>query len=457
MTSRTIRVRSNTRALSMRPCLTGFAMVLLAGSLSGCAGRSAEQAAAPSAASIAGRYIATLGDGDSGTAAKGTDALTLIRLPIADSAAGVAQWDTSFAQLPIANTMAGHPGVVAVSAMGNAAFVVSGKGPTPASWQGTGDGVVSVDLTDPMAPKIGTMAMMGLKPRAIALSPMGDLLAVACDKQGAQIAIARVEGGALSGAAAWSLADLGLAENAAAYSVAWHPSGRFLAVVLPASKSVAFFEVDQSGGGLGLAPWGGPVSLGDTDQTPAFGAFTDDGDTFVVVSQGFTGGAPTPGSVASIRFERDATMTPGADGREVAQANHSFIARAAAGISPTGLAISGGSVIVTSARGGSGVVGGAGGGGGAGGVVSLFNLSSDGQLGGVREIDAGGIPMGVSLTADKGAVVVSRVSAAAGAGADGELVFYTLQPGRGDRAGDLIKADFTVGVGSMPHGAVIVR
>ncbi|MBX9736124.1 MAG: hypothetical protein K2X32_04290 [Phycisphaerales bacterium] len=454
MTNRTIRVRSTTRLLLTRPCVTGLAMVLLAGSLSGCAGRSAEQAAAPTAASIAGRYIATLGDGDAaagavGGAAKGTDALTLIRLPIADSAAGVAQWDTSFAQLPVANTMAGHPGVVAISAIGDAAFVISGKGPTPASWQGTGDGVVSVDLADPMAPKIGTMSMMGLKPRAIALSPMGNLLAVACDKQGAQIAIARVEGGALSSAAAWSLADLGLAENTAAYSVAWHPSGRFLAVVLSASKSVAFFEVDQSGGGLGLAPWGGAVSLGDTDQTPAFGAFTDDGDTFVVVSQGFTGGAPTPGSVASIRFERDATMTPGADGREVAQANHSVLGRAAAGISPTGLAISGGSVIVTSARAGTSA--------GAGGIVSLINLSSDGQFGGVREVDAGGIPMGVTLTADKGAVVVSRVSAAAGAGADGELVFYTLQAGRGDRAGDLLKADFTVGVGSMPHGAVIVR
>ncbi len=453
MERRLTSVRSNARTMSLRALSAGCVLMALAGTLGGCAGRHAELETAPSAASIAGRYIATLGDGDASNA-KGADALTVIRLPIADSAAGVSQWDTSFAQLPLANTMTGQPGVVSVSSDGTFGFAIGGKGATPTTWQGAGDGVVSVDLTDPMGPKIGTMSMMGMRPRSIALSPSGTLLAVACDKPGAQVAIGRVQNGVLEGGAAWNLGDLGLSENAGAYSVAWHPSGRFVAVVLSESKSVAFFEVDQASGGLGLAAWGSPVMLGDTDQTPAFGTFSDDGNTFVVVSQGFTGGAPTPGSVATIRFERDAKMRPGADGRDFADAAHAVIGRGPVGISPTGLVVRGSSVVVTSARGANQ---GAAAGEDVGGVISLMNIASDGRLSAAREFDAGGLPMGVSLDMSKTVLVVSRVSAAASGGGDGELVFYTLRSGRNDEPGDLMKADFTVGVGSMPHGAVIVR
>ena len=449
MKSRLTVAHSNARWMSRRALGAGCGLIALAGLLGGCAGRHAELETPPSAASIAGRYIATLGDGDASNA-KGIDALTVIRLPIADSAAGVSQWETNFAQLPLANTMTGQPGVVTASADGTFGFAIGGKGATPSTWQGSGDGVVSVDLADPMGPKIGTMSMMGMRPRAIALSPSGRLLAVACDKPGAQVAIGRVENGTLRGGAAWNLADLGLSESVGAYSVAWHPSGRFIAVVLAETKSVAFFEVDEKDGGLGLAAWGGAVMLGDTDQTPAFGLFSEDGGTFVVVSQGFTGGGATPGSVATIRFERDATMRLGADGRDFAEALHSVGGRMAVGISPTGIVVCGSSVVVTSARR-------VGTGAAPSGIISLINLSSSGALSGTREFDAGGLPMGVSMDISKSVVIVSRVSAAASGGGDGELAFYTLKSGSGERPGDLLKADFTVGVGSMPHGAVIVR
>lgn len=423
--------------------ITALTLLALAG---GCASKSAPVAVEPLPTTISGRYIATLVDGQAVAAEKGLDALTLISLPISDAAEGTGQWQTPFAQLPLPNALSGQPGSLDVNPAGSAAYAVSNKGNGLQALIDGGDSVVSIDLAEAMSPKLSGTALAGLSPRSLAVSPAGDVLAVTLAKADQPLALVKVNGAQFGDAATWSPADLGIQAGDPAWNVSWHPSGKFLAVVLPKSSSVAFFEVDRSNGGLALATWGSPVQLPDSGQSAQFGRFSPDGNTFILVSAGASAAkgvdAAAPGAITAIRFAATGEVITTSDGKATMNAPHSIAGQAVVGVGPQGFAFAGDGkhLVVASARGSAG-----------GGALTVLHLASDGGIRDLGTTPAGGLPFGVAFDSTGSTVIVSRVSETPGSG-EGELAFFGL-----GADGSLTKSKITVGVGKGPHGTLIAH
>ncbi len=469
--------RSTVRSALLLCTLAGAVM-----GLSGCKGGAGSgfSDAAPDPTTIRGSYLAVLNDETTAAsmikpAGKGaTDQLTVIKLPILDADATVQEWQTSFTRMPIPSAMGNQPGAIAANVDGSMLFVVSADGSVK-NGDAVGQRVLAFSMADPMNPKApegaNASALEGAGPSAIALSPDGTLLAAACRKSGAELALVSVGASGFEQTATWSLSALGLKSDEKAWHVAWHPSGKFLAVIAPESRSVAFFELYRDSEQVGLAPFGATVVMADASQTPVFGQFAGaSGNTFLCVSLGSatSGGkgpgadAPNPGAVTSIAFDSTGELVPATENTpEHVQAAHRISGYARVGVAPIGLALhaSGQRAVIANTRAvREGLVGGS---------LSVLALNSDGAIEAWFETGLGTIQgqpdssIPTSITTDPtGSVIILSVVGKDDTAGEGELVFYTLKKNggsAGEQADTLNRAPLRVGVGKLPHGTVIVR
>ncbi|MBL0870597.1 MAG: hypothetical protein IBJ18_08485 [Phycisphaerales bacterium] len=450
--------------------------------LTGCKGGSGSgfSDSAPDPTTIRGSYLAVLNDETTAAAMNkaagkaASDQLTVIKLPILDADATVQEWQTSFTRVPVPSAMGNQPGAISANADGSMLFVVSADGSVK-NGDAVGQRVLAFSMADPMNPKApegaSASALEGSGPSAIALSPDGTLLAAACRKSGAELALVSIGDSGFAQTNTWSLSALGLKADEKAWHVAWHPSGRFLALIAPESRSVAFFELYRDAEQIGLAPFGAPVVLADASQVPVFGQFAgSSGNTFLCVSLGAPASAgkgpgadaPTPGAVTSIAFDPMGELVPATENTpEHVQAAHRITGFARTGIAPVGLALhaSGQRAVIANTR---AVREGL-----AGGSLSVLALNTDGAIEAWFETGLGSIQgqpdssVPTSITTDPtGAVVIVALVSKADAGGEGELVFYTLSKHggtAGEQADTLNRAPYRVGVGKLPHGTVIVR
>lgn len=411
---------------------------------------------------VAGRMIVTISDADMTATAfaddnlsvpgdGARDTLTVIGMPIVEP-------QTAFAQVAVSNSVLGPPQALSVNSAGSTAFVCESRGQVPSGGstfkdipQGTLLQMVS--LADPMNPVLVSSAYVGPNPSACDVSPDGTMVAVVTRKAREQLVIVPIEGGALGTPMQWELLGIDDSE-ASATSVSWDPTGRLLAVCLPARDEVMFYEFARVDDGLAISPFGAPVKVG---KYPFHGRWTPDGKHFITTDLQWQTGSDLhlleagPGTVSVIAVDR---------GEDTASDRHlhMVVSTATVGVSPEGLAISpDGKYVVTAnlkksflPEGDSRLESG-----------SLTLLSLDAQSGTLTprgEYELGGMPEGISFDAKGNFVVVTLFRSLDPQAMDGELAFWRLNPhGGADKSPILEQGKFWVGVGRGPHGVLIVR
>lgn len=431
----------NMRAACKLLALSAFALI----SVAGCARRAGT---ASDADGVSGSYIAALCDTEAAVQGHGeAHALTVLRLPINRDGTGQSTWQTSFAQLPINSSATNRPGVIAATSAGNAAFIVTADASHTGAGSAGGSGISGIDLSDPMSPKIAGAFADNLAPLSVAVSPSGSMLAIGGAKADMELGFATIDGAVLRSLQAVPLGQLGLPAGSTGWHVAWHPSGKFIAVVTPQNKSVAFFDISvEANGDVTVSPHGAPVIC--SGGRPMFGAFCADGSHFAVACAGEAGnggmkGAGALGGVCFIKFQTSAS-----DGVEIA---HSMSGMSGVVGTPTGLTY-------MTADGDERIAVVSSGGGSQGGQLAVFGMDGMGSPMPVALTSIEGSPTGVTVSA-AGTLVVSRIVPASkgGVGSEGELRFFTYFAGGEGIVPKLSDWGLGVGVGQGPHGAIILR
>lgn len=437
--------------------------------LSGCA----QSVTAPRPDEITGRYVAVMCDADMtwsafdsgalGERSNQQDSVTVISLPLAPPPSEEAPtWQTTVAQAAVSNSAMGPPVSMTVTRDGNRAFVCETRGPAPAGATRLqdlpiGSTLTAVDLSDPAHPKVLDHKRVGDEPTGCDVHPDGAFVAVVTRDPGGQLVLVPTSAEApLGGPVAWPL--IGVAKDARPTCVQWHPDGRHLAVTLPQSNQVVFYEFtpDRGDGAMGLAPWGEAVTVG---KYPASGRFTPDGRHFVTNDlqwgpdvEGFMAGAPE-GQLSVIELSTNPTAFTAEGAIDNSRVIHSVVSTATVGVSPESMAISpDGRYVVTGNLKGS-YLGSDNARATPGGSLTLLRLDA-GELTPLGDYPINAMPEGLAFDASGDHVVVSAFRSFDPGAMDGELAFFKLSRGRNAR---LIPADFHVGVGRGPHGVLIVR
>lgn len=430
-----------------------------------------------SAGVLAGRYIAVLGDADMNAQPAGPlfqreerDRLTLLPLPIAPPEPGTARWSTRLAHAPASNSALGPPGAMAITPDGKRAYVVEAFTPAGrtreglASEQGTilpGESLTPIDLTDISAPRALAPVPIGLSPQGVDVHPAGQYVAVSSSEPGQQIILLTV-GDEATRPLAWPLLGVNLDQPVAVGTIAWHPTGRYLAVTLPEIDQVVLFEFakDLASGLPSLAPWGESVRV---PATPSNIRFTPDGKHLLVTSinapRAALSGALPAGLLGVIRLSNVPSETTSAGAPMGPVVEHRLVATQPVGPLPEGLAIAptGDLVVVACWRGPSLFAGAA---VAQGGGLFAFRLDpASGELSVATTRQLTGVPTALAFDARGEHLVVAQLRSADPAAIDGELAFYRViktPSGSGPASTRLEPLDFAVGVGPGPH-ALIVR
>lgn len=303
---------------------------------------------------FAGRYIATLSDGDflASTYVDGklpapgvTDQLSIVTLPLNGKPEVIAQTNAS-------NSVTGAPYALALSPDGQTAFVVETLGAMPVGATRReqlppGNQLVAINLSNLRRPTVRDRIAVASKPETVHVHPNGDLLAISTQTPDQEITLVPVQNNQLGQPISFSLQQLGIQPDSKRFQnglyvsqVQWHPSGRFLAVNLDYRDEVAFYKLQHNPqGNLQLIPWGCPVKVG---KDPFTGQFTPDGRFYLSSNWGRNFGAQvktldqrlpeTRGTVSVIQLADFNTPA--------AQVQHRVVSTAIADLSPESLTIS---------------------------------------------------------------------------------------------------------------------
>lgn len=440
---------------------SSFVLLSLAAlsAISGCKGGGGGGGASAGPGDVSGRYILALCDADMaataivdnqlGPRSGERDMVTIIGLPLADGRDE--RYTTPFAQIGVSNSVMGPPQAVAVSADGRWAYIIENQGPAPEGATTiqdlpNGNKLTRLDLAIPSAPVEAGIITVGTNPMAVDISPDGQYLCVVTQEPRNQIQIIPVSEGGLGEPASYPLMGMDNDENTIPTCVSWHSSGNFIAITVPSVNQVVFYRVSRDGGAIKLEAWGAPVAVG---KYPYSGKFTPDGRFYITTDmqwgsdvQGMFIEAPQ-GQLSVVRFE---------GGNDAA---HAVVGAYPVGVNPEGLALSpDGSLVVTAnllrsflpdqdtrfTPNGS---------------LSLLKMDrSTGQLTHVDEYPIQSMPVGLSFDAKGNFVVVTQFRSFNPEAVTGELAFFKVRRGSNP---SLEKADFQVGVGTGPHGVLIVR
>jgi hypothetical protein len=415
---------------------------------------------------VNGRYIVSISDADMPAAAffdsqlaphagSERDSLTVISLPLREPV-------TPFAQIEVSNSVLGPPNALSVSADGRLAAVIESRGPAPAGARTTddlptGEKLTVLDLSNALKPSVLGITVVGDRPAGVDIHPSGDLVGVVTRQPRQQINIVPLIDGKPGGAVAFPLIGVENDEAAPA-SIAWHPSGDFLGVTIPALNQVMFYRFarDTGDGSFGLMPWGDPVTVGDR---PYCGRFTADGRYFVTCDgMREPAGSASPdsiGDVTVIRFAPTVAERVVDSEQPAPRPGHRVVGSAPVGMNPEGLALSPDGRLIAVANIQHSYMTGDGG-AGRGGSISLLSLDQDsGALAPAGEYPINAMPVGLSFDARGLFVVVTQFRSFEPGALDGELGFWRVR-GRG-RDAVLEKTGFVAGVGRGPHGVLIIR
>ncbi len=122
---------------------------------------------------------------------------------------------------------------------------------------------------------------MGNEPRAVAVHPEGNLLAVSIDEPERQIALISFVNGKLGTPTFHRLPNIE-SPNANAAHLEWHPSGRFLGVTIADRNEAVFYEIDRSNPQQPqIRSWGNLIMTG---KALGVGHFTPDGRYFITTN-----------------------------------------------------------------------------------------------------------------------------------------------------------------------------
>jgi hypothetical protein len=183
----------------------------------------------------------------------------------------------------------------------------------------------------------------GFAAYGLSVSPRGDYVAVSNwaapgeesgipEGGGRQISIMPFRNGRLGRPQLFGMNDIP-GPNVFPNTIAWHPSGRYLALTVGLRNLVAFYRVTETAGSrLDVEPWGRPVQTG---PFPFPGVWTPDGRFFIAGVMEWnevdvTDANAPPGSLAIVRF----------DPRPADGLRHTLGTSGHTGINPEGLAIS---------------------------------------------------------------------------------------------------------------------
>lgn len=426
--------------------------------LTGCQGAGGGGGSGPG--DVSGRYILALCDADMvataivdrqlGPRTGERDMVTIIGLPIADGSDP--KYQTPYAQIGVSNSVMGPPQAVAVSLDGRWAYVIENQGPAPEGATTidelpNGNKLTRIDLAIPSAPVEAGIITVGTNPMAVDVSPDGRYLCVVTQEPRNQVQIIEVSEGGLGEPVSYPLMGLDNDETTVPTCVSWHPSGDFLAITVPSVNQVVFYRVVREPNGIALQEWGAPVVVG---KYPYSGKFTPDGRFYITTDMqwgsdvaGVFVEAPQ-GQLSVVRFESRGESPV-----------HEVVSACPVGINPEGLALSPDGTLVVTANllrsflpnedprmtpGGS---------------LSLLQLNkSTGQLTHVAEYGIRSMPVGLSFDAKGNFVVVTQFRSFNPDAVTGELAFFKVHRGP---TPSLEQADFYVGVGTGPHGVLIVR
>lgn len=324
-------------------------------------GNASQPMHANQASEFAGRYIATISDGDflASTYADGNlpvpinpDRLSIIQLPL-NGRAEIAQVDAS-------NSVTGAPYAFDLTSDGQTAFVVETLAPPPPGATQRdqlppGQQLTMIDLSDPRRPSVASELAIAPKPETVSVHPSGELLAISTQTPDQEILLVPVQDEALGQPIEFSLRQLGVQPDPNRFqngmyasAVQWHPSGRYLAVNLDYRDEIAFYQLQRDGDTAPqLIPWGNAVKVG---KDPFTGQFTPDGRFYLTSDWGRNFGEQvttleqrlptTPGTVSVIQLAAPETQSD--------YAQHRVVSTATSDLSPESLAISpDGSVVVT--------------------------------------------------------------------------------------------------------------
>jgi hypothetical protein len=252
--------------------------------------------------------------------------------------------------LPLSNSVTAAPEVLALSRDGQTAFVIERLGERPEGGDAVadlppGNRLFAADLADKANPRLADTTELGAFPEALAIRPDGRLVAVVSNTAEASLVqLVPYDAGRFGGVTRIDLAEVGVRGSASgprggvtATNVQWHPSGRFLAVNINAQNRVAFFELIDEGGRLGLRPWGNTV---ETGADPFVGRFTPDGGFYLTSDWGRNFAATDlasriPDRPSAISVIRLADSSRRGDG-----ARHERIASVETDVAAEGLAVS---------------------------------------------------------------------------------------------------------------------
>lgn len=309
---------------------------------------------------FAGRYIATVSDGDflASTYSDGklpaigvTDQLSIVTLPLNGKQETIAQINAS-------NSVIGAPYALALSPDHRTAFVVETLGamPTNATRREqlpSGNQLVAIDVSNPRRPVVRSQIAVAPKPETVHVHPSENLLAISTQTPNKEIVLIPTRNGQIGQPTEFSLRQLGIQPDPKyfqnglyASQVQWHPSGKYLAVNLDYRDEIAFYEVNRNTKGiLQLTPWGSPVKVG---KDPFTGQFTPDGRFYLSSNWGRNFGEQIKTLEQRLPETRGTVSVIQLAPLNMNEAQHRVVSTAIADNSPESLAISpDGSKVVT--------------------------------------------------------------------------------------------------------------
>lgn len=438
-----------TAAVRLALAMTGGLLLLTTGGCKSGGGHASTGPAQPG--DVSGSLVLALGDADlpadapsqtllADRAADARDALTVVSLPIREPV-------TPSTQIDVSNSAIGSPACVTVSPDRRFAYVLESRGAggegsaRPISSLPVGENLTTIDISSPMSPTSRGTTFVGTDPQAVAVNPSGDLLAIVTTNPRNQLVMVPLSDGVPGSPASWPLIGLD-DDEAVASCVAWHPGGRALAITLPNRDEVIFYAFSRDAdGALAIAAWGGPVHVG---HTPIFGAFTPDGRHFVTVNANRPAGdMSSPAGAGGLSV---ISVSGNLDSLDDAATSHTLVGSATTAVGPVGAAISPDGTLVACGNAQAST--------GPGGSVSLFWLGRDGELVPRGEYPVGAVPAGVAFDPAGRFVLVSQYRSLDPAAADGEVSFWKVTGGSSPK---LEQQDFFLGIGSGPHGVLIVQ
>lgn len=238
-----------------------------------------------------GRYIAAISDGDMRAYAyidgqigepRGTDALSLVALPLAERAEVVA--------IEVPNTVINPVFSIAAAPDGNTVFVAETHTRREVDdrlitdLQG-GTMLRAVDVSDPANPRVIGEVAVGVEPQGVSVSLDGRTLVLATKTPATPLSFVSWSADGFGAVRQFGLGDLSpmtelIDQGLLPHHAEWHPSADIIAVTLNARGQTRFFQVqrEESGAVTGITPWGNPVQ---TSKWPMSGKFSRDGRFFV--------------------------------------------------------------------------------------------------------------------------------------------------------------------------------